>query len=102
MKKEDNLEPIISFQKSLKLSLSTLKMSDTAPDFNFSSSIDSAAALSGSRRTIIKVSKADLGDADLLKLDQLRHRKQVIDNEMQQIKQILELKQQSLLRTTLK
>ena len=102
MKKEDNLEPVIPFQKSLKLSLSTLKMSDAAPDFNFSTSIDSAATLSGSRRCITKVSKTDLGDADLLKLDQIRHRKQVIDNEMQQIKQILELKQQSLSRTNLK
>lgn len=102
VRKEDNLEPVITFQKSLKLSLSTLKLSDTAPDFNFSTSIDSAATLSGSRNSITKVSKTDLGDADLLKLQQLRHRKEVIDNEMQQIKQILELKQQSLARTMLK
>lgn len=102
LKNEDNLEPVITFQKSLKLSLSTLKLSDTEPDYNFSTSMDSAATLSGSRNSITKVSRTDLGDADLLKLQQLRHRKQVIDNEMQQIKQILELKQKSLARTMLK
>lgn len=99
LNKDDHLEPLIPFQKTLKLSLSTLKINEVS-ERSSTSSLNKDEIFSNSRS--LKLSPSDVSDADKIRLKNLRHRREVIDNEINLMKKVVELQQQTLTRTMLK
>jgi hypothetical protein len=82
---EEDREPLMPFQKTVKLNLATLKLNEVVD-----------GTLSMKYPSTFQRTNAEAKDGNISMVNQLRHRRSVVENEIIQVNKILQLKRQSL------